>query len=168
MILLNLPDVEGDSEVEAHKNWIALNSFSFTVEREFSESAKAGTADINLGIGEMQACECGKSFDRSSVYIMKHAISGASLGTAEVHFLETARTDTKNPKPHVYMAYKLDNAFISKWDVSGDEDDRPNDNFSIWFAKLSITYWTTKDGKTFTKWGPVGWDRVKNESWDVG
>jgi type VI protein secretion system component Hcp len=66
------------------------------------------------------------------------------------------------------MSYKLDNAFISKWDVSGDEDDRPNDNFSIWFAKLSITYWTTKDGKTFTKWGPVGWDRVKNESWDVG
>lgn len=169
MILLNLPDVEGDSEVEAHKNWIALNSFSFTVEREFSESAKAGTSDINLGIGELQACECAKSFDQSSVYLMKSAVSGVSLGTVQVHFLETARKDGgSDPKPHVYLAYNLDNAFISKWDVSGSDDERPEENFSIWFAKLSIAYWATKDGKSFKKYGFVGWDRVANESWDQG
>lgn len=169
MILLNLlPDIPGDSQVKDHENWIALTSFSFTVEREFAESAKAGTSDINLGIGEMQACECSKTFDKSSIYLMKHAVSGASLGTAEVHFLETSGKDPKNPEPHVYMSYKLDNAFVSKWDVSGSEDDRPEDNFGIWFAKLSITYWTSKDGKNFTQWGPVGWDRVANKSWDVG
>ena len=42
-------------------------SYGFGVEREMKESGeKAGTADINIGVGELQECTISKSMDTAS------------------------------------------------------------------------------------------------------
>lgn len=49
-------------------DFFVADSFSFGVEREMKESGeKGGTADINIGIGELQECTISKSMDTTSV-----------------------------------------------------------------------------------------------------
>ena len=46
------------------KQYFVADSFSFGVEREMKESGeKGGTADINIGVGELQECTISKSAD---------------------------------------------------------------------------------------------------------
>ncbi len=163
MILVKIPGVRGDSEIKDHTDWISVEDFGFSIEREFAESGKAGSADINVGIGEMQPCTMSKSFDRSSPDLMQLAVAGSSVGAVEVHFIQSEGVEGDG---YVYLAYKLDKAFIKSWEQSGSSDDRPTDNFSIWYYKLSVTYWSTTDGKNFKQWGPKGWDRIENKAWD--
>ena len=78
--LASLP-VEPDS-VEASEFFTA-DSFSFGVEREMKESGeKGGTADMNIGIGELQECTISKSMDASAVETTKPATAG-DLTTGE-------------------------------------------------------------------------------------
>lgn len=45
-------------------DWFVADSFSFGVEREMKESGeKGGTADINIGVGELQECTVSKTMD---------------------------------------------------------------------------------------------------------
>lgn len=164
MILVHIPTIKGDSQVKDHPNWISVEDFSFGVEREFAESGKAGTADINLGVGDLKECSMSKGFDCSSADLMQHAVAGNSVGTVEVHFIETEGVEGEGK---VYLAYKLENTFIKSWEQSGSADDRPSDTFSLWYYKISLTYWSTTDGKTYKQWGPKGWDRITNKAWDV-
>jgi hypothetical protein len=47
--------------------FFVADSFSFGVEREMKESGeKGGTADINIGVGELQECTISKSMDWAS------------------------------------------------------------------------------------------------------
>ncbi|MDC0936556.1 Calx-beta domain-containing protein, partial [Pirellulales bacterium] len=47
--------------------YFTADSFSFGVEREMKESGeKGGTADINIGVGELQECTISKSMDRGA------------------------------------------------------------------------------------------------------
>lgn len=61
-------------------DWFVADSFSFGVEREMKESGeKGGTADINIGVGELQECTISKSMDASSTKLTQFAINGNSL-----------------------------------------------------------------------------------------
>ena len=67
------------------------DSFSFGVEREMKESGeKGGTADMNIGVGELQECTVSKSMDAASAKLAQFAINGNSPGTAEIDFVEVA------------------------------------------------------------------------------
>ena len=73
MILLKLDGVDGDSNIPGYEKWISCTSVSWNVERTFSESAKAGTQDVNLGVAEIPPISINKTFDTASVYLMQSA-----------------------------------------------------------------------------------------------
>ena len=55
------------------------DSFPSGVEREMKESGeKGGTADINIGVGELQECTISKSMDSTKVDLAQFAINGNS------------------------------------------------------------------------------------------
>ena len=59
---------DSSDSVEAAPTSFVADSFSFGVEREMKESGeKGGTADINIGVGELQECTVSKSMDSASV-----------------------------------------------------------------------------------------------------
>jgi len=166
MILLKLPGIPGDVNIEKSglpKELIAITSASWDVEREFKESGKAGTQDLNLGVADLPAISLSKSMDKSSVYLMQNAIAGSSLGTAELYFLTSSGVDSEG---EVYLEFKLNNAVVQSWNMSGDEDDRPNEEIKLWYNKIWMQYYTTEDGKTYKSAGSKGWDRVANKAWD--
>jgi len=162
MILLKLDGIDGDSNIPKYEKWIACTSVSWNVERQFSESAKAGTQDVNLGIAEIPPISLNKTFDAASVYLMQAAVGGGALGTeAKIHFLTTG-----GDKANLYLEFKLFNPICASWSISGDEDERPTEEVSLWYWKVWMQYYTSKDGKSFTSAGARGWDRISNQSWN--
>jgi type VI secretion system secreted protein Hcp len=162
MILLKLDGVDGDSNITGYEKWIACTSVSWNVERTFSESAKSGTQDVNLGTAEIPPISINKTFDAASVYLMQSGVGGGALGTeAKIHFLATG-----GDKANLYLEFKLFNPIVASWSISGDEDERPTEEVSLWYWKIWMQYYTTKDGKSYTSAGARGWDRIKNTSWN--
>ena len=170
MILVRIDGITGDCNINGFcenkdNAYFTADSFSFGVERELLDSAKGGTQDINIGVGEMQECSISKSMDTASAYLARKAISGSSCKTADICFVE-AITDDKNKQFNVvYLHYKLDNVFIKSWTISGDADDRPTEDVALWYNKIAFVYFPTVDGKTFGTGHTCEWDQVKAKQW---
>lgn len=149
--------------------WFVLDSFSFGVEREIKESGeKSGTTDINIGVGELQECSVSKSMDSASPYLAQVAISGSSLGTSEIVFVETGGgVSAVTGKPVVYLWYKMARTFVKSWSISGDADDRPTEEVAFLYNKICFKYASTADGKTFKSLSHnfMGWDNVTGMKW---
>lgn len=45
---------------------------------------KGGTADINIGVGELQECTIKKSIDSASTLLAQAAVDGSSIGSCQV------------------------------------------------------------------------------------
>lgn len=162
MILLKLKGIDGDCEIEKYKKYITLSSVSWEITREMADSAKMGTKDINVGMADLPPISIEKSMDKASILLMQNAIAGSSLGTAEIKFIAQSGTDGAG---EVFLEFKLDNAIVSSWSISGSEDDRPTETATLWYHKIWMQYFSTEDGKTYEKAGDRGWDRIANKSW---
>ena len=165
MILVRIDGIKGDSQIAGFADYFTAESFGFGVERELADSGKAGTADVNIGVGELQECTISKSMDSASAFLAKKAISGSSCGTADIKFVETITRDNNEMFNIVYLSYKLDNVFIKSWSTSGDGDDRPTEDVAIWYNKIAFGYFVTKDGKEFQFAGDCKWDQTKSKPW---
>jgi type VI protein secretion system component Hcp len=140
------------------------DSFSFGVARDTRVIGESGgTADINIGVGELQECTISKSMDRASTTLAQFAINGNSPGVAEIVFVETSGATGEGP--YIYLKYKLDRCFVKSWSTSGDADDRPTEEVAFYYNKIAFAYRHTDDGVEFKTFGPVGWDATKQTPW---
>ena len=104
-------------------------SSSFGVEREMKESGeKGGTADINIGVGELQECTISKSMDWASTTLGSQTSRGVvdaadytvwrdSLG-AQGHPDATAVEElfaATEPAEQAYLKYKLTNVMVTSY-----------------------------------------------------
>ena len=184
-IFVKIPGVPGDSSitVEGYDNgeWFVADSFSFGVEREMKESGeKGGTADINIGIGELQECTISKSMDSASMSLAQFAINGNSPGTAEIDFVEVAGGSDAKPVP--YLKYKLDRVTVKSWSIStetdtsagdagtastsGDADDRPTEEVAFYYNKIAFAH-NPNDGTLKSPEQTASWDVKKKTTWDA-
>lgn len=150
--------------MNGYKDYFVVDSFSFAAERELKDSGQGGTADVNLGVVEMQECSIDKSFDTASMELANKAITGSSVGTAEIKFLETITSGTES-KNVCYLQFKLDNAFVKSWEMSGSDDDRPEEKIVLWYNKIAFCYFYTPDGKEFKFAGDCAWDASSGAVW---
>jgi type VI secretion system secreted protein Hcp len=158
-ILVLVPGVKGDSKIKGFEGWFVANSFSFGVERELPESgAKAGTADVNIGVGELQQVTISKPLDAASAQLAQLAMNGSSPGNVEIAFVEMAQ----DGKQIVYLRYTLDRCFVKSWSTSGDADDRPTEEVAFYYNKIAFNYALPAGGNV-----GAGWDRVTNKPFSV-
>ena len=141
--------------------WFIADSFSFGVEREMKESGeKGGTADINIGIGELQPLNISKEPDSLTATLAQYSINGNSIGDVEV-----CVTDNPAEPTDCYLRYKLERCFVKSWSISGDADDRPTEEVAFYYNKIAFSYAHTKDGKEDAT---VSWDKVTHQPWPSG
>jgi type VI protein secretion system component Hcp len=166
VIIVIIPGVEGSVTVGnmRFESAFIADSFSFGVTRDTRVIGESGgTADINIGVGELQECTISKSMDRASTTLAQFAINGNSPGVAEIVFVETSGATGEGP--YIYLKYKLDRCFVKSWSTSGDADDRPTEEVAFYYNKIAFAYRHTDDGVEFKTFGPVGWDATKQTPW---
>ncbi|NNM03221.1 MAG: type VI secretion system tube protein Hcp [Nitrosopumilus sp.] len=168
-IYVKIPDIPGDVTAQGYddKKWFDADSFSFGVERELTESGeKGGTADINIGEGELQEVSISKSLDSATSKLFLGSVTGNSHGNVQIDFVQTKQFGEQQ----VFLQYCLGNTFVKSWSTSGDADDRPTEEVSFYYNKIAFQY-TSTDGQVIKTEPPVGWDNVKNiahNQWDCG
>ncbi len=64
----------------------------------------------------------------------------------------------------LFLEFKLFNPIVASWSISGDEDERPTEEVTLWYWKIWMQYYTF-DGKTHKSAGSKGWDRTQNKPW---
>ncbi len=146
----------GDAVLKGYEDgdWFVADSFSFGVEREMKGSGgKGGTADINIGVGELQECTISKSMDSASALLAQYAVNGNSGGGAQIDFVQIG-----GDRPWTVLRYKLDRCFVKSWSTSGDADDRPTEEVALYCNKIAFAV---------AGGGPVfSWDAVKQKKWN--
>lgn len=171
MILVRIDRITGDVSIPGYKNWFVATSIDFGVGRKI-ETSEVDDQDIEIGKHETQELSIDKSTDAATVYLMQLAMKSRSesAGAQPVHIdihLVQNRTEldgTVDPdKPiRAYLKIRIENALVQSWKLSASDDERAEESLSIWFNKAAIKYYGSKDGKTFTTYGPVGWDQYGN------
>lgn len=159
MILLNFKtQIKGPSQVDAHKDWIIVDSLQVGVGRAISSIGGGGDRETsNPSFSEVT---CAKSTDVSSADLYFQSVAGKSLGKCEIHFLQTHGTDAKG---QVYLSIELEEAIISSYSMSSGGE-RPSESFSINFTKISYQY-NAYDGDKVTTGTAKKWDIEKNQSY---
>jgi type VI protein secretion system component Hcp len=167
-IYVKIPGIPGDVIVEGYNDgtWFAADSFQCGIDNTVKKNSgeKGGTADINIGVGELQECTISKSMDSASANLAQFAINGNSPGTAEIDFVEIGG-ESNESMPVTYLKYKLDRVFVKSWSISGDADDRPTEEVAFYYNKIAFAY--TPEGEEVPESSNImSWDNVKNIPWD--
>jgi type VI secretion system secreted protein Hcp len=163
-VFIKYENIDGPGDVDTagwpdnSGEWFVANSFSFGVEREMKESGeKGGTADINIGVGELQEVNISKSVDVSTTKLAQLALTGRSLGKVEMCI--TQDDGTGGPQ-ECYIHVVMERSFVRSWSTSGDADNRPTEEVAIYYNKIAFSYVATPDG--------VSWNNEKNRPWPEG
>ena len=138
-IYMRLEGVPGNvTGPDGNSDWFVADSFSFGVEREMKESGeKGGTADINIGVGELQECTISKSMDAASPKLAQFAVSGNSLGMCEICLADVV---SPSAPPVCYGHVVMERCFVKSFSTNGDADDRPTEEVAFYYNKIAFNY----------------------------
>ncbi|MBB3221234.1 type VI secretion system tube protein Hcp [Pseudoduganella umbonata] len=156
MILLKFAKpIKGTSTVAGHAEWITIDSIEMGVGRAISSSG--GGADRDTSNPSFSEISLSKATDIASADLFMQAVCGMSLGKAELHFIHTGGADKKE---QVFLKIELEEAIVSSYSVSSGGE-RPSENFSINFTKISYQYDSFTGDKVVTG-TPKKWDLETN------
>ena len=148
--------VDGESLAKGHEKWSDLHSFSQVVHK--SGGGQTGAAR-RRGTVLLDDVRCTKLLDKSSPKIAEAVCLGKVFPKVEIH----VKTSTTNSGRETFYKYELKNVMVTSYDVSGGDQDKPIENFSLNFEEIKVTY-TEMDEKG-TKKGDVayGWKVEQGE-----
>lgn len=148
--------VDGESLAKGHEKWSDLFSFSQTVHK--SGAGQTGAAR-RRGTVLLDDIRCSKLLDKSSPKIAEAVCLGKVFPKVEIQ----VKTSTTNSGRETYYKYELKDVMVTSYEVSGGDQDKPMENFSLNFEEIKVTY-TEMDEKGNKK-GDVayGWKVEKGE-----
>jgi len=151
-------EIKGESQVPGHEGWITVDSFQLGVGRSITASGRGSDRDTsNPNFSE---ATFSRATDKASPELFMQAISGKSLGTATIHFTQTAGADKPD---QVYLTYELGDPIVSSYSISSGGD-RPSESFALNFVKISKKY-TAFSGAKVGAEVEKKWDLVANKTY---
>ena len=142
--------VDGESKAKGNEKWSDLMSFSQAIHKS---GAGATGAARRRGTVLLDDIHCTKLLDKSSPKIAEAVCLGKVFPKVEIQ----VKVSTTNSGRETYYKYELKNVLVSSYNVSGGDQDKPVETFSLNFEEIKVTY-TEMDEKG-TKKGDVayGW-----------
>jgi type VI secretion system secreted protein Hcp len=157
MILLNFAKkIKGTSSVDGHIDWITIDAYQWGVGRAIS--SVGGGADRDTSNPSFSEMTLSKSTDIASSDLFMEASCGKSLGTAELHFIQTGGADQTQ---QVYLTIELHEAVVSSYSSSSNGE-RPLETISLNFTKISYKY-DAFSGDKITTGTVKTWDLLNNK-----
>jgi len=148
--------VDGESKAKGHEKWSELLSYAQNIHK--TGAGQTGVAR-RRGTPILEDLQCTKTLDKSSPKLAEAVCNGKVFPKVEIHVM----TSTTNDSRQTYYKYELKDVMVTSYSVSGHDQDKPVENFSLNFEELKVTY-TEMDEKG-TKKGDVqyGWNVEKGE-----
>ena len=133
-ILMKHGDVKGDASDASHKNWIKIDTFSFTVDRHAQQ--EVGNSKRSIGMPSISKINLAKEMDNSTPGLLQETFKGVGEKTT-LHFLKGTDGDNLN----VFWEVNLENAVLSHYSISATKGSTNLiENLSLSFTRIEYSY----------------------------
>jgi len=150
---IQLDGVEGESTRKGFEKQIELLSFSFGARNTSSIGSGGGSGSGKAEVGRFHFS---KWTDKTSPVLFMNCCKGSHYPKVKVTLHKAGGDEAVD-----YLVYEFEKVYVESIDwqgQSGSGDDRPYENLSIAFGKVTVTY--TPQTETGVKGSPVvgTWD----------
>jgi type VI secretion system secreted protein Hcp len=154
MILVNIPGIEGLTEVKDHEKWVPVESFKWSVGRTVDNSVK-GNASENVSSPGISAVTFTRSTDKASPNLYYESSGGKLIKETTIEVVQIVGN-----KPQTHVKITLGGVHVSSYEVSSNGDN-PTESFTLNFTTLKFQYNTYKNG-VMSEGMPREYDFKKN------
>jgi type VI secretion system secreted protein Hcp len=156
VIILDIPNIQGESQLKGFEKKIELLSFSHGVAMQVT--GDVSNTERTSGRPNHQDFTGTKYMDRASPVLNQALCKGTILGTVKVTI---GRNDKGSVLP--LMVYELENAVLSSVSVGGGSGDKPVATLTINYSKITWTYSAQKEEGGKEGEVKASWDVSTNE-----
>ncbi len=156
-ILLDIPDIKGESNIKGYEDKIQVLSFSHSVAMQVT--GDVSNTERTSGRPNHQDLTITKYVDLATCPLIAACNAGTNLKKVT---LTVGRNDAGAVLP--YLVYTLENTIVSSASLSSGGGDRPTETFTLNYTKISWAF--TEQKGDMGKKGNNGavWDLAKNEA----
>lgn len=150
-------DIDSECHERNHKDWLACKSISWelsrTVDMEDLGTIQRGYANSQFGKVSLTS-----ELALHSTKLMLAVADGTPRKEVTIELCRAGDASGKGMEP--YLIFKLFDCIVDKYEVSGGEEQVPEENFDLAYRKISIDY---KQADPLTN----ALSQAGNFSWDV-
>ena len=125
---------KGNVTAKGYEGWIKIDDFQFAVSRGVSMEA-GNTSNREVTYPHISEITVTKVMDGASTGLFKEALSGAKGCTVLIDVVKTGAGNLET-----YVSYEFEDCLISNYEMESYSNSAPEENISISFAKLTMTY----------------------------
>ena len=135
-IYMKVPNVKGSVTTKGYDNgWIKLHGFNFGVQRHMGMET-GDVSNRSASLPHFNEVSGSKEMDQASSGLMNAAVLGKKGQKIDI-----VEVDVDEDKVHEIAKYELEDSIFASYGVSGAAGEaHPTENFSISFAKLTVTF----------------------------
>jgi type VI secretion system secreted protein Hcp len=142
------PDIKGEVTESSHKEWIAIDSFSFGTSRAGGVEVGSGQEKRHRNPPSIAPAQMQRTYDAASPLLFNQSVSGEPTDVW-IDFVEPSNKQDK--PPNLYLKVALRACVITNYTMGGSSGS-PSESLSVSFTAVNIDYTpydeTDKAGKT--------------------
>lgn len=125
---------KGNVTAKGYEGWIKIDDFQFAVSRGVSMEA-GNISNREVTYPDISEVTITKIMDGASTGLFKEALSGVKGCKVLIDIVKTGAGELET-----YASYELEDCLISNYEMDAYSNSAPEENISISFAKITMTY----------------------------
>ena len=131
-IYVKYGNIGGDATQQGFEGWVNCHHFEWALKRDFALDQVGRAQNREAAQAHMDCCKLLKEVDHSSGQWLETATTDFKGQDCEIAFLRTGNPGSP------YLTFKLTNALVQKYVVTGTTTERPIETITIDFTKVEI------------------------------
>lgn len=142
--------IKGECLEDNHKDWIAVKSVEWGVERTVDLS-DLGSAQRGYANSNFQKVTLTSDISLASVMLCQYVAAGTATDEVTIEMCRAGDDIKRGMEP--YLTFKLYDCVVDSYQMSGGEDSVPREYWTLAYRKIDVSYKQTeiKDGKASSK-----------------
>lgn len=158
---VDLEGAPGEGTERNHKEWIPLKSFSWEVTRTV-DMEDLGTTQRGFGNSQFGKISVTSEMSKASPKIMLSVADGTVRKKTVIHLTRSGASGSKGME--VYCEIHLGDSVIDKYEVSGGEEQIPEENWDLAYRTIEWIYKLADPNSGELKAGAeFSWDLLAGE-----
>ncbi len=154
--ILELEGVKGECKVKDHQDRIDIDGWSTGIIHSGSYDRGGGGG---TGKATMQDLHFTKQVESSSNQLQLKASGHDHINKAVLHCYVMGKNNVKMK----YLRITLEKVVVSSYSIAGGGDGKPQESFSLNFAKYTFEYAPQKEDNTMDSFKSFSWDLKSGE-----
>jgi type VI secretion system secreted protein Hcp len=130
------PDIKGEVTETAHKDWIAIDSVSFSAARSMGVQVGAGQEKRHRDLPVISDLQVSRSMDQASPLLFNQSVAGKPTNVY-IDFVEPPKGQSKSPNTVASLA--LRNCVITSYSLGGGGGGA-SESLSLNFTAINFDY----------------------------